>query len=88
MHGELIRGSPADNELEEIVHRAAHLGDPDDDLVRWLPPGVRLRRKISAEEKASLEAQGIRLCTKCQEDPEDKYHNEFGSIRIMPPHHY
>lgn len=84
MHGELIPGSIADQELERIVRRAARLGQNDDPLVRWLPPGVRLKAEMTEGERSALEEQGIRQCSKCHEDPEDKYNALLAGIKIMP----
>lgn len=84
VHGELVPGSPADQELEKIVRRAARLGGKDDELVRWLPPGVRLKAEMTESERSALEEQGIRQCSKCREDPEDKYNALLAGIKIMP----
>lgn len=82
-HGELIPGSKADQELEAIVRRAATLGKSDDPVIRWLPPGVRLKATMSPSELSLLEAEGIRRCCKCHEDPERKYKALPGGIKVV-----
>ena len=85
-HAELVMGSKADRELESLVYSAASIGEADDALVRWLPPGVRLKAGMSYAETAKLAEEGIRPCSKCQADSEDKYRAHIGAIRITQHH--
>lgn len=83
-HGELVPGSPADKELEDIVRSAARAGSTNAPLIRWSPPGVRLQTDMTSFEFRDLERKGIRRCTKCCEDKEDRYNALLAGIKIMP----
>ena len=85
-HAELVLGSKADRELESLVYSAASIGEAGDSLVRWLPPGVRLKADMTYSELTQLAEEGIRPCSKCQADSEDKYRAHIGAIRITQHH--
>lgn len=84
VHAELIPGSPIDRELERLVLNATKVGGPNDTtLIRWAPPAVRLKPFMSNEEIRRLREQGVRHCSKCHDDGEDKYNDLLGGIKIM-----
>jgi len=84
VHAELIPGSPIDKELERLVLSANKVGGPNDTtLIRWAPPAVRLKPHMSNEGIRRLREQGVRHCSKCHDDGEDKYNDLLGGIKIM-----